>query len=708
MKKKVWVYKDADERKAQKLAEDARISGMLAKVFVSRGIDDPDEVRRFLNPELSGLHDPFLMDGMDTAVDRILQAVENCEEILVYGDYDVDGVSGTSILFSFLTSIGAKVQYFLPDRMEDGYGLTMTAIEKVKMLNASLVVTVDCGITSVDEIDHLQKAGLQVIVTDHHECKELLPDAYAVLNPHKPGCGYPFKELCGASVALKLIHGLCIRLGRSDEFMKYLDLAALATIADVVPLQGENRIIASFGLKAMETTQNLGLRALINIAGMSGKPITSYGAAFGLAPRVNAAGRLGDSRRGVRLFTANDQVLAEAMAKELDTENRNRQETEAGILEEAFAYVEENLDPVSQKVLVVVGEGWHHGVIGIVASKVLERYYRPCIVISVEDGVGKGSGRSVKGFNLFSALCLCEELLDRFGGHEMAAGLTMQADKVEELRTRINDHADSVLTEDDLVPHVRVDAILEQGEITLDDVRELAGMAPFGEANPNPRFAYMALGVMDIKTMSGGKHLKLKLADGGFNVEAVGFGMGEFAQELKKGDVIDVAFAPDINAWNGNERLQLILNDIRPCVYAEFDKNIVFADVNDYNSYINLKGLCRLLEDCHMTVSELVPGRAELEATYKYLRMCARTWKEQPMPNDLFGLSANISEKYGVRVNFLRLKRALEIFDEIGLIEIKSVDWKTADIKVLDCTQKVDLESSRCYQMLQELKEGIS
>ena len=370
--------------------------------------------------------------------------------------------------------------------------------------------------------------------------------------------------------------------------------------------------------------------------------------------------------------------------------------------------MEDNLDPVSQKVLVVVGEGWHHGVIGIVASKVLERYYRPCIVISVEDGVGKGSGRSVKGFNLFSALCLCEELLDRFGGHEMAAGLTMQADKVEELRTRINDHADSVLTEDDLVPHVRVDAILEQGEITLDDVRELAGMAPFGEANPNPRFAYMALGVMDIKTMSGGKHLKLKLADGRFNVEAVGFGMGEVAEELKNGDVIDVAFTPDINAWNGSERLQLILNDIRPCVYAEFDKNIVFTDANDYNSYINLKGLCRLLEDCHMTVSELVPGRAELEATYKYLRMCARTWKEQPMPNDLFGLSANISEKYGVRVNFLRLKRALEIFDEIGLIEIKSVDWKTADIKVLDCTQKVDLESSRCYQMLQELTEGIS
>lgn len=565
MKKKVWICKDADKSNVVKLAGDAQISGLLAKVFVSRGIDDPEVVRRFLKPEMSGLHDPFLMDGMDAAVTRILQAVKDQEKILVYGDYDVDGVTGTSILVLFLNSIGAMVQYFLPDRMEDGYGLTMTTIDKVKQLDVSLVITVDCGITSVEEVDQLQSAGMQVIVTDHHECKEILPDAFAVLNPHKPGCGYPFKELCGAGVALKLVQGLCIRSGRGDAYMKYIDLAALATIADVVPLQEENRVIASFGLKAMESTQNPGLRALINIAGLSEKSITSYGAAFALAPRVNAAGRLGDASRGVRLFTAKELVLAEAIAKELDAENRNRQDTESKILEEAFAYVEEKLDPVRQKVLVIVGDGWHHGVIGIVASKVLERYYRPCIVISVEDGVGKGSGRSIKGFNLFLALTDCQDLLERFGGHEMAAGLNLKADMIDEFRIRINEYAGSVLTDEDMTPHLRLDALLERGEITLPSVREMAEMAPFGEANPNPRFAYLELIVKDIKTMTGGKHLKLRLADGGFNVDAVGFGMGALAEELKTGDVIDAAFTPDINTWNGTERLQLLLSDIKRC-----------------------------------------------------------------------------------------------------------------------------------------------
>jgi len=566
MKNKVWICKDADKSNVAKLAGDAQISGLLAKVFVSRGIDDPQVVRRFLKPDMSGMNDPFLMDGMDAAVNRILRAVKDQEEILVYGDYDVDGVTAVSILVLFLNSLGARVQYFLPDRIEDGYGLTITTVEKVKQLGVSLVVTVDCGITSVDEADQLQKEGMQVIVTDHHECKEILPDAYAVLNPHKPGCGYPFKELCGAGVALKLVHGMCIRSGLGDAYMKYIELAALATIADVVPLQEENRVIASLGLKAMETTQNNGLRALINISGLSGKPITSYGAAFALAPRVNAAGRLGDASRGIRLFTAKDLVLAEAIAKELDDENRNRQEMEGKILEEAFAYAEQKLDPVRQKVLVIVGEGWHHGVIGIVASKVLERYYRPCIVISVEDGIGKGSGRSISGFNLFLALSECQDLLDRFGGHEMAAGLNLKADKINEFRIRINEYADGVLTDEDLTPHLRLDALLERGDITLKSVREMAGLAPFGEANPNPRFAYTQLVVRDIKTMTGGKHLKLRLADGGFNVDAVGFGMGELAEELKTGDVIDAAFTPDINTWNGNERLQLLLSDIKRCV----------------------------------------------------------------------------------------------------------------------------------------------
>ncbi len=572
-REKVWVnnYKDIDEQRVARLAKAAGISQMLAKVFISRGVHDSGFIRDFMKPELSAMHDPFLMDGLDKAVDRILQAVKYGERILIYGDYDVDGIVGTSILYTYLTSIGAKVQYLLPNRIEDGYGLTESTVEKVKQLDVSLMITVDCGITSVEEIDCLMRGGLQVIVTDHHECKEELPDAYAVLNPHKPGCTYPFKELCGAGVALKLIQGLCIRRGlmeesgKQDGFMQYIDLVALATIADVVPLVGENRTIASYGLKAMKSTKNQGLAALIKVAGLGEKPITSYNAAFGLAPRVNAAGRLGDAHRGVRLFTAQDRMLAEALAKELDMENRSRQEAENIIIEEAITYVDEKLAPHKHKVLVVAGEGWHQGIIGIVASKLVERYSRPCIVISVEEGIGKGSGRSIKCFNLFKAFTLCEDLFERFGGHEMAAGLTIQEGRINELRTRINEYADAILTDDDLVPHVRVDVLLERGDITMSAVRELAAMAPFGEANPSPQFGYLALSAVDIRTMSGGKHLRLKLADGAFTVDAVGFNMGNHARKLGPGDVVDAVFVPEINVWKETERLQLNLRDIRPC-----------------------------------------------------------------------------------------------------------------------------------------------
>ncbi len=598
---KVWVnnYEGVDEQQVVKLAQTTGVSHLMAKLFISRGIFDSSFIRDFMKPELSGMHDPFLMDGMDAAVDRILQAVEDGEKILIYGDYDVDGIVSTSILYNYLTSIGARVQYLLPDRIEDGYGLTATTVEKVKQLDASLMITVDCGITCVEEIDCLMQSGLQVIVTDHHECKEVLPGAYAVLNPHKPGCAYPFKELCGAGVALKLIQGLCIRLGsmggsgKHDGFMQYIDLVALATIADVVALVDENRVIASYGLKAMKSTKNHGLAALIKAAGLGEKPITSYGAAFGLAPRVNAAGRLGDAHRGVRLFTTQNRLLAEALAKELDRENRNRQEMESQIINEAIAYVDEKLAPHKHKVLVVVGEGWHQGVIGIVASKLLERYSRPCVVISVEEGIGKGSGRSIKCFNLFKAFTLCEDLFERFGGHEMAAGLTIHEDRINELRTRINEYADTILTDDDLLPRVRVDVLLERGDITMKAVRELASMAPFGEANPSPQFGYHALSVVDIRTMSGGKHLRLKLADGGFLVDAVGFNMGDRARELVRGDVLDAVFVPEINVWKETERLQLNLRDIRPSRYEEFGKNIVFGGTNDYNSYINSREVCK-------------------------------------------------------------------------------------------------------------------
>lgn len=799
---KVWAYKDIDEREADRLAEEAGISRLLAKVFVSRGItvgavggaagsdgavmadagiagtdlagtgttsadkagtgtasadkagagtvstgvSGIEYVRNFLKPDVSNLHDPFLMDGMEQAVSRILQAIGSKEDILVYGDYDVDGVTAASILYNFLGSRGANVRYFIPDRMEDGYGLTMSSAEKVRKLGPSLVVTVDCGITSVEEVRFLTESGIDVIVTDHHECKDVLPEAIAVMNPHKPGCGYPFKELCGAGVAFKLVQAICIRetSGRgiecddraglhggdpqttvdpqtardsqtvrdpqtagTDDFLKYIDLAGLATIADIVPLLDENRIIASHGLKAMQTTQNKGMAALIKAAGLGGKEITSFSAAFGLAPRVNAAGRLGSAERGVRLFTTDDRVLAEALAKELDDENKQRQDTENTILEAAISYVEENLDPVREKVLVVCGEGWHHGVVGIVSSKITERYNRPSIIISIdEEGNGKGSGRSIKCFNLFKALICCEDLLDRFGGHEMAAGISIQSSRVEELRKRINEYADSVLTDADMLPCLRVDAFVGRDEITLESVREIGKMAPFGEANPNPHLGYTALRIADIKTLSGGKHLKLKLTDGSFCAEAIGFGCGALAEQYNVGDVIDVVFTPDINVWNGTERVQLIIRDIKPCVFTNLDKNIVFNIPNDYNNIIvqivnSLKGRYRL------SASVLIPERHELEAVYRYVRFRAKAAGGTFDIEDLYELSALLSEKCRIEMNIFKLKRSLEIFEELGLLAITETGAAGMTVRAADDAEKVELESSRLYTGLQSARYCI-
>ena len=715
---RVWAYKDIDEREVDRLAEGAGISRLTAKVFVSRGITAGTEedgagieyVRSFLKPDVSHMHDPFLMDGMEQAVSRILQAVGVREDILVYGDYDVDGVTATSILYNFLGSRGASVRYFIPDRMEDGYGLTMPSAEKVRQLGPSLVITVDCGITSVDEVRFLMESGIDVIVTDHHECKEALPEAVAVMNPHKPGCGYPFKELCGAGVAFKLAQAICIREGSEtiriagngeNDYLKYIDLAGLGTIADIVPLQGENRIIASLGLKAMQMTQNQGMAALIKAAGYGNKEITSFSAAFGLAPRVNAAGRLGSAERGVRLFTTDDRVLAEALAKELDEENRQRQETESIILEEAVSYVEKNLEPDREKVLVVCGEGWHHGVVGIVSSKITERYNRPSIVISTdEEGNGKGSARSIRCFNLFKALTSCEDLLDRFGGHEMAAGISIQSSRIGELRKRINEYADSVMTDADMLPCQRVDAFVGRGDITLESVREIAQMAPFGEANPNPSFGYVALRIADKKTLSGGKHLKLKLCDASFCVEAIGFGFGALAEQYNVGDAIDVVFTPDINVWNGNERLQLNIRDIKPCVFTNLDKNIVFNIPNDYNNIIaqimnSLNGSYRI------GISELIPERPELEVVYRYVRSRAKASDGGFAVDDLYELSAQMSEKCSIEMNIFKLKRSFEIFEELGLLAITKAGIKSITVKAAESAVNVELESSKLYTGLQ-------
>jgi hypothetical protein len=456
---------------------------------------------------------------------------------------------------------------------------------------------------------------------------------------------------------------------------------------------------------------------------------------------VNAAGRLGSAARSVKLFTADDQALAEALAKELNSENRSRQETEQQILTEALSFVEENIDIEREKVLVISGEGWHHGVIGIVASKVLERYNRPCIVISVQDGIGKGSGRSLACFNLFQALTACSDSMEAFGGHEMAAGLTVREDRISELRKRLNEYADSVLTAADLLPCVRVDAFLKKDELTMENVRELAYLAPFGAGNPGPVFGYSSLTVAEIRTISSGKHLKLRLRDGNLAVEAIGFNMGKLSERYVEGDVLDAIFSLEINSWNGAEKLQLGLKDVKPSIYMAFDKVIVFDKANDYNKYYTcLQQLYSQEGYYRLKAVELVPERCDLEAVYRYVRTCGKAGcgrtanprqsndggSEQHGYNDaersedvgayetmkrlefadLFEMSSRISQYYKVNINYFKLKRIFDIFEELGLFKLEPVGKNGLAVFPAGAG-RVELEASVLYRELQRFKELV-
>jgi len=547
-----------------RLVEELRLPEPVCRLLALRGHDGVDAAKRFLRPRLEQLHDPAGLRDVDRAVERLSRAVRAGETILVHGDYDVDGICATTLLTRTLQSLGARVVPFIPHRITDGYDLTAAGVAAAVDAGATVVLTADCGTSALAPIASLTAAGIDVIVTDHHLPGGPLPDAYAVLNPKRPGCDYADKDLAAVGIAFKLALALVRAMGASENVvLGMLDLVALATIADIVPLRGENRILARYGLKLLAETRNLGLRALIRAAGLDAKPLTAGRVGYILAPRLNAVGRLGHALRGVELLLARTEHEANAIARELEELNRRRQDVDRGTHERARALVAQ-LDLDETYGIVLAEEGWHPGVIGIVASRLVEEFGRPTVLVAIENGEGKGSGRSISRFNLHAALAGCRDLLVRFGGHASAAGLTIAREQIPAFAARFNAIARERLTADDLVPELRVDLEVPLEDCTFDLENLLKHLEPCGASNPAPVLVSRDVRLAAPPQVVGQGGLKLRLASaGGGALTMLGWGMGDRGRGLRVGDVLDVAFRLERDDWNGEQRLQGRLADFQ-------------------------------------------------------------------------------------------------------------------------------------------------
>ena len=535
---------------------------LLDKLLFTRGVHEKDKIAKFLNPDIDSMADPYLMKDMDRAVDRIDLAIQRRENIIVYGDYDVDGITSTSLLLRALKKLGVKSTYYIPDRINEGYGINNKAVDYIKSLGINLVISVDCGITSVEEVNYAKSKGLDIIITDHHECMDKIPDTI-VLNPKREDCTYPFKELAGCGVVLKLIQAIWMKynlLGFEDFF----DIAAIGTVADIVELKGENRIIVKCGIDRIRTSDKCGIRAIKSVSDVKDN-LTSGNIAFQIAPRINAAGRLSDAKIAVELFTTCDFDKAMQIAKYLDLQNRKRQEIENTIYNEVLAKIQKEVDLKNERVIILSSNGWHVGVIGIVASKIVEKFMRPVILISIEDGIGRGSGRSIEGFNLFENLKKCSSVLQKYGGHALAAGITIDKDKIDEFKVLMNKTAED-LDSELFFKKIYIDMEIDENDLNLTNAKDIKKLEPFGCGNNTPVFCMNDVSVIDKKVIGKDeKHLRFYLKCGSNKFDAVFFNGAELYKD-KSWNIIDIAFTLDVNLWNNKEYLKVYLKDIKPSI----------------------------------------------------------------------------------------------------------------------------------------------
>jgi single-stranded-DNA-specific exonuclease len=565
---RIWENVPCEDAPVDALSRELGISPVTARLLNIRGLGAPADARRFLSPRLDDLYDPFRLAGMSVAVDRILGAIASKDRIAIHGDYDVDGVTSTVILRRALELLGADVVHFIPERFRDGYGLQPATIERLQQEHARVVISVDCGIRADEAAARARELGIDLIITDHHEPGSELPHALAVINPKRHDCTYPDKNLAGVGVALKLVQALCTCTGHSNWMPAFVKVAAIGTLADVVPLTGENRVIAKLGLGLLSKgPHKVGLRALLDVCGLTGREIDSYHIGFVVAPRVNAAGRMSTPDIAARLLLAADETMGEearALAEQLDAENVRRQQEEAEIVAQARNIVETDLDVGSRTVIVVAGEGWHRGVIGIVASKLVDAFHRPAIVISTDGELAHGSCRSIPSFNMLAALESCAGVMSKFGGHKQAAGLTLETARIRELRARVNDFADACLTPDDLRPRLWIDGALMFRSISEQVVSEVSALAPFGAGNPCPIFRTSRVEIVDGPRLLKERHLKMAFKQEGRILRGVAWRASErenFVAEHRA--AIDLAFSLDNDMWNGERYLQLSVADFR-------------------------------------------------------------------------------------------------------------------------------------------------
>ena len=664
-----WEYSSADGYLIHELCQKTKLSELLVKILINRGMNDAESIRSFMGSS-SLLYDPFLMKDMEKAENRIGLALERGEKIAIFGDYDADGITATVLLYSFLSAYGADVIYALPERENSGYGMNADTVRDFAAAGVRLVVTVDTGITAFEEADAFKEKGIDLIITDHHQSREKLPNAYAVVDPHREDCRYPFKPLAGVGVAFKLV---CAIAGRENEYRllaSYADLIALGSIADLVSVTGENRFLIKEGLKKINHNPNEGIRALIEFSGYTGKKITVTGVAYGLAPRINAAGRVATPLRALDLLLSTESVRARQFAQLLCEDNEQRRSLEADIFQSAVSEIEDDPSYADDPVLVVCGENWHQGVIGIVAAKIVEKYKKSTILLTDDGTVAQGSGRSYCGFNILEAINSCAPILNKFGGHEFAAGVQMDADTVDVFRERINAYARRLVSEQKITEQVlHIDSGVELKDVGLAMAKEITLLEPYGSGNSQPVFAVNNVTVLAVESVGKGKHLKLLVSDSHGKASFMLFGRQKDEFPFYAGDHVDIAFSLSVNVWMGRETPSLSVVDIRPSsIYLKADDSLSL-----YGSDVPPE-------------PSALPVRKDFVDVYRCLDSGSITCF------DLYTLSSALTAQ-NETMTALKLRLILDVFAELGVIS-RSVTGTTVQVQIHHLAEKVKLEDA--------------